>query len=146
MRKNSNSGPVKRVIDANINRFKEGLRVCEEISRFLLENPSITASLKKLRHAADSAIKRLPVRDLLKERDSDKDVGRKICVNELKRETCEDIFFANMQRAKESLRVLEEFSKLFNKKAALEFKEIRYSLYSAEKKIVQKIAGSGRIK
>ena len=67
------------------------------------------------------------------------DVGKKIFVNELKRENFKDIFFANIQRVKESVRVLEEFAKLRQKSAALKLKKIRYALYELEKKILPKI-------
>jgi thiamine-phosphate pyrophosphorylase len=72
---------------------------------------------------------------MLKERKSLQDVGRRIYINELKRNSYQDIFFANIQRVKESIRVLEEFSKLKNVNAAIKFKEIRYGIYEIEKKI-----------
>ncbi|MBU1727123.1 MAG: thiamine-phosphate pyrophosphorylase [Candidatus Omnitrophica bacterium] len=128
---------IYRIIDANLNRAKEGLRVCEEIARFILNERSLTANLKNLRHKLDSARKNLPgQKALLKERQSATDVGRLIYVNELKRNGVSDIFFANIQRVKESVRVLEEFSKLINKKAAIDFKNIRYRVYEAEKKAI----------
>ncbi len=131
---------INRVIDANINRAKEGLRVCEEITRFILENRSLTAALKRLRHRLDclAGILKTPTK-LLEGRNAAKDTGRTIYANELKRNGLRDLFFANMQRVKESLRVLEEFSKLNNIKTALSFKEIRYEVYELEKKIAQKI-------
>ena len=125
---------VNRIIDANINRLKEGLRVCEEIARFILNSPRITSEFKKIRHEIDAAVKRLPAPiDLLKERESRKDVGRNIYINELKRRNFQDIFFANIQRVKESVRVLEEFTKLINKNLAVSFKNIRYNIYEIEK-------------
>ena len=131
---------INRVIDANINRAKEGLRVCEEITRFSLENRSLTAAFKRLRHRLDclAGILKTPT-NLLEGRNAAKDTGRTIYANELKRNGLRDLFFANMQRVKESLRVLEEFSKLNNIKTALSFKEIRYEVYELEKKIAQKI-------
>ena len=41
---------IYRVIDVNLNRSREGLRVCEEVARFILNNKSITARFKALRH------------------------------------------------------------------------------------------------
>jgi len=38
---------VGRIIDANLNRVKEGLRVCEEITRFILDNHKFTLNLKR---------------------------------------------------------------------------------------------------
>ncbi len=126
---------IYRVIDANINRLKEGLRVCEEITRFILDNYNLTSEFKKIRHKAEVILKYLPRNtELFKERESLGDVGRKIYINELKRRNYQDIFFANMQRAKESIRVLEEFSKLINKDIAVKFKRLRYNIYELEKK------------
>jgi len=135
------SNGVNRIIDANLNRLKEGLRVCEEITRFVIESPELTAGFKKIRHGVDLAAKKLPAKvALLAERDSRKDVGKNIRLNELERKNCQDIFFANIQRAKESARVLEEFAKLINKNIALRLKKIRYNLYEIEKKAAGKVS------
>mgnify|MGYP001572974011 CR=1 FL=1 len=132
---------IYRVIDANINRLKEGLRVCEEITRFILDNYNLTSEFKKIRHKAEVILKYLPRNtELFRERESLGDVGRKIYINELKRRNYQDIFFANMQRAKESIRVLEEFSKLINKDIAVKFKRLRYNIYELEKKATKRIS------
>ncbi len=126
---------INRIIDANVNRAKEGLRVCEEIARFVLNNGALTAGFKKARHGIDPIVKALEKKQaLLSGRDACTDVGKKILGNEIQRDTLCDVFFANIQRAKESIRVLEEFSKLKNRKLALSFKGIRYHLYELEKK------------
>jgi len=86
-------------------------------------------------------LKRLPSRiTLLDERKSLEDVGKEIYIHELKRDDYQDIFFANIQRVKESLRVLEEFAKLINKNIAIEFKKLRYGIYEIEKKVTQRIS------
>ncbi len=132
---------IYRIIDANLNRVKEGLRVCEEIARFILDNRKLTASLKKIRHDIDRIVeKAYPATVLLKERDSNADVGRLNSRGELKRSSCKDIFRANMQRVKESLRVLEEFGKLISEKSALSFKKARYEVYEIEKTSFKKIS------
>ncbi len=41
---------IYRMIDANINRVSEGLRVLEDISRFILEDSDMSRSLKEMRH------------------------------------------------------------------------------------------------
>ncbi|MEW6101805.1 MAG: thiamine-phosphate pyrophosphorylase [Candidatus Omnitrophota bacterium] len=141
MRNSKEFKNIRRIIDANINRIKEGLRVCEEITRFLLESKSLTAEFKALRHRIDSVIKKIPDNcSLIKERRSCQDVGKDIRANELKRKGAKDIFFANIQRVKESLRVMEEFSKLFNTRIALDFKNLRYYAYEIEKKAAQRLA------
>jgi thiamine-phosphate pyrophosphorylase len=128
---------VNRIIDANINRAKEGLRVCEEVTRFILDSRGLTSRLKGIRHRisvlADG-------QSFLEARDSLGDVGKGIYLNELKRKGFKDIFFANIQRAKESIRVLEEFSKLLKKNTAVEFKKMRYELYEIEKCCAKRLA------
>ena len=132
---------IYRIIDANINRTKEGLRVCEEIARFILNSRTLTSKFKQIRHRIDALLKRLPSRTtLLDERKSLEDVGKEIYIHELKRDDYQDIFFANIQRVKESLRVLEEFAKLINKNIAIEFKKLRYGIYEIEKKVTQRIS------
>lgn len=133
---------INRIIDANINRVKEGLRVCEEIARFILDDRALTADFKKIRHAIDTI--KIPIKKsvLIEERNPKKDVGRNIYVNELKRKGYQDIFFANIQRAKESIRVLEEFNKLINIETAINFKKVRYRIYEIEQKTAKKITAS----
>ncbi len=125
---------INRIIDANINRTKEGLRVCEEIARFVISSRKLTLELKQVRHQLTETSKILVERKaLLLGREALRDVGKGIKADELKRSNIGDIFFANVQRVKESLRVLEEFSKLINLSASVRFKALRYKVYQIEK-------------
>jgi len=138
---------VHRIIDANLNRVKEGLRVCEEITRFILDDRRFTALFKLYRHEIDVIVKKVyPAAKLLEERRSAEDVGRKNSGSELKRSGLKDIFWANIQRVKESLRVLEEFSKLKNREAALRFKQLRYKVYEIEKESFKKVSALSGIR
>ncbi len=133
--------PLARVIDANLNRAKEGLRVCEEVTRFILDNYKFTAELKAVRHRVDALAGRIyPQAKLLNQRQAHRDVGRSNSCGELKRGNYRDIFRANIQRVKESLRVLEEFSKLSDCRVALGFKQLRYKIYEIEKRAFKKIS------
>ncbi len=117
------------------------MRVCEEITRFALNNKTKTLKLKRLRHRIDTLIKKLPVYPkLIRARKSSRDVGRRIHSGELKRKDLKEIFLANSQRAKEAARVLEELTKLENSNIALGFKQIRYSIYEIEKSMVKEIS------
>ena len=137
----SRNNNIYRIIDANLNRVKEGLRVCEEVTRFILDNRKFTAQFKLYRHEIDGIVKKnYPAYRLLKERAVQSDVGRINSRGELKRTSLRDIFWANIQRVKESLRVLEECSKLTNSLAALRFKQLRYKVYEIEKKSFKKIS------
>ena len=131
--------PVLRIIDVNMNRALEGLRVVEEICRFILENKQLTLSIKKIRGEL-SRIARMSEK-LIEARGAEKDVGRKLYTKrEGKRGGISDIFHSNMKRAEEAVRVLEEFSKLLDPKMGQKFKAVRFKLYSLEKKIARKLA------
>lgn len=131
-----NNPKILRLLDANLNRTLEGLRVCEEIMRFVICEKSITLEFKNIRHKTTRLIKDWGIdkKLLLNSRDTENDIGKNSTKSELTRTDYKNIFFANIQRAKESLRVLEEFSKLDNKKISGGFKVVRYNLYRLESK------------
>jgi thiamine-phosphate pyrophosphorylase len=129
---------IHRVLDANWNRAKEGLRVCEDICRFVLDNAPLTEQYKRVRHQLTHVMAALPSKKMLKSRDIAQDVGKPSIQSELRRKDIQDIFYANSQRSKESVRVLEEFSKLIGPKAASELKGMRYTLYAIEKDVAEK--------
>jgi len=120
-----------RLIDANLNRLREGIRVVEDIFRYLLNDKETSTRLKTLRH-----LSRININDeLLDSRDIKNDVLKKSTSSEQKRENLSSILIANFKRAQESSRVLEEFSKLIDIKTSENFKYIRYELYDIEKNI-----------
>ncbi|MFA5334047.1 MAG: thiamine-phosphate pyrophosphorylase [Candidatus Omnitrophota bacterium] len=129
-----------RIIDANLNRSREGLRVCEEIARFVLDDAPLTKEFKAIRHGVSGCIKLYParLRGIVSARDSEGDVGRCRQAIERKRAGWKGVSAANMERAKESLRVLEEFSKLIDKRISDRFKRLRFRAYGAEKKLVSR--------
>ncbi|MDD5633985.1 MAG: thiamine-phosphate pyrophosphorylase [Candidatus Omnitrophica bacterium] len=132
---------VYRIIDANLNRVMEGIRVCEDIVRFSSNNENLTLKLKNLRHEIFGAIKNLRkehLEELVSSRDIN-DIGRRSTPSEKSRENLVDLFLANTQRGKESLRVLEEVLKLFDVKLSQKFKKLRFKLYEIEKKAVKEL-------
>ena len=123
-----------RIIDANYNRAKEALRVVEDIFRFCRQDKKMTKKAKVLRHALTAPFKNKTIfKKMIAQRDSKRDIGRPTDRLELKRRNIEDIIYANLQRAKESARVLEEIFKIIDKKNVSQFKNLRYNLYSFEK-------------
>lgn len=137
----THTNAIHRILDANLNRAKEGLRVCEEVVRFIIESRTLAEEFKRIRHSLDRASKKLRYAEsLLKNRSSETDVGRTLNKHELERGGYADIFIANIQRVKESIRVLEEFGKLKDPKIAIGFKRIRYDVYAIEKRAMGKIA------
>ncbi|HNV23940.1 MAG TPA: thiamine-phosphate pyrophosphorylase [Candidatus Omnitrophota bacterium] len=138
MRKIKNcENKLYRIIDANLNRAKEGLRVCEDVCRFILDDKKNTREFKDIRHRLTHLISFLPVSQVIRYRDSDTDVGRMTTTAELRRKKIADIFYANSQRVKESIRVLEEFFKLGHPATAKDLKILRYKIYALEKKVTQ---------
>lgn len=125
-----------RVIDANLNRAKEGLRVCEDVCRFVLDKKVETRAFKNIRHDLTTSMLPLKNRDMINARNIQGDVGQGSTALEFKRKDISAVFMANLSRVKESTRVLEEFIKLFNKKSAQQIKSIRYKIYALEKKII----------
>ena len=136
MRKYVEAQKLLRMVDANFNRAKEGLRVCEDVCRYGFNRKSLTKQLKGQRHALTSAVELLKFKELLTARDIEADVGRSSTKSEFKRENLSDVFYANAQRVKESLRVLEEVTKLLDPRCARKLKELRYQFYALEKTMV----------
>ncbi len=134
MGKRQNEFNLFRIVDANYNRAKEGIRVCEDIFRFLYNKGDISSEYKKIRHRITELISFFPLDKIMISRDSISDVGRGMNNLETNRDSVKDIFFANSQRVKESIRVLEEFAKLYDLKVAEGFKKLRYDIYDLEQK------------
>ncbi|OGX05436.1 MAG: hypothetical protein A2Z88_05855 [Omnitrophica WOR_2 bacterium GWA2_47_8] len=133
-----NDKKVQRIIDANFNRAKEGLRVCEDICRFIYNKKDLTGGYKAIRHDLTKVMQGLGLLDIIRARDIENDVGKRTISSELKRRNISDILYANSQRVKESIRVLEEFAKLLTPRLAMRLKDLRYKLYALERKIVKK--------
>ena len=128
---------IFRIIDANFNRSREGLRVCEEVTRFVWGSASLTKELKSVRHSITGILMHTPEVSgaLFNARDILSDVGRKERrKSEMRRLDYSDIFSANIERVKESLRVLEEFFKLIDKNDSAKFTKLRFKVYEIEKK------------
>lgn len=115
------------VIDANLNRLSEGLRVIEEYARFVAKKKALTDQLANLRHQVGSLTKTyypqmLAIRNIRED--------MRALDPPSKRETYLALLVANFKRAEEACRVLEEYT------GHTGFNEIRYALYDLEKEVV----------
>lgn len=119
-----------RVVDANLNRLKEGIRVIEDIARYVHNDKELASNLKSLRHQCRIE----PLEELLASRDSVNDVLRPTMQSEMNRTDLRSILIANYKRGQESSRVLEELYKIVEPSLSEQFKQIRYELYTLEKK------------
>jgi len=125
---------IMRIIDANLNRATEGIRVAEDIVRFVLDNDKLTRRLKDIRHEIVALLKGVRGKGQ-GVRDVKRDVGaRRSTKSEGRRKDINEVFTANIKRAEESVRVFEETSKLFDAKLGPKFKKIRFELYDIEQK------------
>lgn len=122
-----------RLLDANLNRLREGIRVIEDIYRYIFNDKEISSKLKTLRH--DARIDHY--NELLDSRDIINDVLKISTQSEQNRTDLLSIVIANFKRAQESARVLEEFGKFIDIKTSENFKSIRYELYDLEKSIIK---------
>jgi thiamine-phosphate pyrophosphorylase len=130
---------VLRIIDANLNRLREGLRVIEDTIRFINDDRESTLVLKEARHTLENLVNELPggYMALLKSRDSAGDVGAGLNTDsEMTRRTHGEILTASFKRAQEAARVLEEYGKIFSAEQAVEIKKIRFLLYELEKELI----------
>ena len=118
-----------RLVDANLNRLKEGIRVIEDINRYLYDNQAVASKLKGLRHLATVG----NYLHILPHRDIENDVLKTSTETEMQREDIKSLLLANYKRVQEAARVLEESFKLIDPKKSEDFKTIRYDLYALEK-------------
>ncbi len=124
-----------RLVDANLNRLKEGIRVVEDICRFVYEFKDEASRLKTLRHTARTS----KLLQALSCRDTNTDILKSTTTTEKNRENISSLLIANFKRAEESARVLEEALKLSDTHEAEIFKKIRYELYDIEKSLFAKL-------
>jgi len=125
---------VYRIIDANLNRAAEGLRVLEDTVRFIMDDKKLTEKLKNLRHSLLKEIQALPEKDrLIASRCSAEDVGARL--KEESRRGVEQLITANFRRVEEAERTLEEYGKLISLSWGEKFRQLRFQTYGLEKEI-----------
>ena len=122
-----------RILDANLNRAREALRVLEDLARFHHDDAALAASLKAARHALDVQA-RPHIRAFLEARDSEGDVGRDgdLAVEEPR--PLGSVAEANFKRAQEALRTIEEVAKGRFPPMSAAAHRWRYALYTAEQR------------
>jgi thiamine-phosphate pyrophosphorylase len=123
-----------RILDVNLNRARESLRVLDDFARFSLNDRLLTEELKKLRHRLAEATDLLPGGLLLKSRDTPGDVGTTVTAGrEYERASPRQVAAVNFKRLQESLRSLEEYGKLDDSRFAREVEQVRYAAYTLER-------------
>ena len=131
---------IYRIIDANINRASEGIRVLEDLARFYLDDKHLSKQLKETRHGIRKEVMYfLP--SLLSGRDSVKDVGVDVS-KELKidnKASIKELVVANFKRLQEALRTVEENLKIIDKyNLSKVYEGFRFDTYQIEKDFYKK--------
>ncbi len=120
---------IFQIIDANLDRAREGLRVLEDWARFGLgENDSVT-KIKNFRHILGKNHLEVYKESRNYIEDQCKGLTHKEQIN---RKSPEQIISSNAGRVQEALRVIEEFSRLNNNELSKIASKIRYEIYTLE--------------
>lgn len=127
---------VFRIIDANINRVSEGLRVIEDIQRFIYGDEDLSKRLRELRHEVR---KSFYSKELLENRNSVEDIG--LCISKNtnldEKHNLQDLLTSNFKRVQEGLRSIEEALKIIGYyKESKIYEGIRFEAYDLEKKVL----------
>lgn len=126
-----------RIIDVNLNRLTEGLRVVEDVVRLGLESRGLLAGVRKLRTQVGRDVRVLR-RQVISSRQSETDLGRGDRFDRAKRKSLDDVLLANFKRAEEAARVLEEVLKVVEPALAGKLKAVRFRLYDLEREALCK--------
>ncbi len=134
---------VLRILDANLNRVREGLRVLEDTARFGCNDAAISRELKGLRHELSEVVAMLSVTpsELLDARDTTGDVGTAISTTgEQRRQDLDAIVHAAAGRLAEALRSIEECCKAMGKiDAAKRVEAMRYASYTLHQRLAGRL-------
>lgn len=115
------------IVDANVNRVSEGLRVIEDYARFCLFDSKITTKLADIRHQVNAQFSAdEPV--MIASRNVDLDIRAR--TGSPPRGSMTNVLIANFKRVTEGLRVLEEVTN------NLQCNHFRYDIYQIEKVIM----------
>ena len=120
---------IAQIIDANLDRAREGLRVLEDWARYGLGRVDLVKQLKDYRQKLGSH--HLDFYKNARNYSKDKCNGLSH-PEQFKRVNTQNIISSNSSRVQEALRVLEEFSKNNNYELSKAASLIRYEIYTIE--------------
>ena len=148
---NSDRSSVYRILDAAINRAGEGMRVVEDYVRMVVEDEHLSRQLKQLRHDLTQSVASIEPQSRIAARDTIGDVGCQIeTESEYQRgdskvttdggagasNPASGLVQANLARAQQALRTIEEFSKTIDPEIAKRVEQLRYRTYTIEKAVL----------
>ncbi len=123
---------IFRILDANLDRAREGLRIIEEWCRLGLNQAELASECKDMRQT----LAQWHGNQLRSARDTPNDVGTRLShPNEETRSDLKQLLRANLSRVEEALRVLEEYAKLYRADMAQSCKQMRYRVYGFDSRL-----------
>jgi thiamine-phosphate pyrophosphorylase len=129
---------AERIIDVNLNRLSEALKVVEDIVRLELDDAVLLRKVRGLRTRLNPVV--IPLRRMVVGfRRSGSDPGRGRGFDRAGRRDLGEVLVANLKRAQEACRVLEEVGKLKTRKLSPDFKAARFALYDLEQDVAAKL-------
>lgn len=134
--------PFYRLFDANLNRACEGLRVLEDVARFVLSDAALAEKIRAARHELRRAAPNLPA-DLLDARDVSRDFGTAYA--EASHVKTSAFVGANARRVQEAARVLEETARFLVPEAVETFKRTRFLAYELEQDLLGRFYSAEKV-
>ncbi|MEM8638941.1 MAG: thiamine phosphate synthase [Cyanobacteria bacterium P01_G01_bin.54] len=126
------SSAIYRILDANLDRAREGLRILEEWCRFGRNDAQLIQTCKDLRQA----LARWHHPQLRLARNTPDDPGTALThPQEAQRPGLPALLQANCCRVQEALRVIEEYAKLYDLNLSADCKQMRYRVYTLESEL-----------
>ncbi len=118
-----------RILDANLDRAREGIRIIEEWCRFALDNPTLAQTCKAMRQT----LAKWHTAEIHSARNTPDDCGTDLThPQEERRDSAQQVLQINLARTQEALRVLEEYGKLYHAEMGSACKQLRYQIYTLE--------------
>ncbi len=99
---------VFRILDANVNRVAEGLRVLEDLARFYYNDALLTEEIKEIRHGVRKSVNHM-YSCFVQHRDSVGDVGLSVSQQNTldNKNSIRELIIGNFKRVQEGIRVIE---------------------------------------
>ena len=130
---NPNDIRIGQIIDANLDRAREGLRVLEDWARFGIGRDDLVVKLKNFRQL----LGKHHLKEYKYSRNYTRDTSIGLSHSEqLKRTSISSLISANSARVQEALRVIEEYSRNINIELSSLSSKIRYEIYELEIKLI----------
>ena len=137
---------IWRTLDASANRSAEAVRVLEDVLRFCLNDAFLSQEAKAIRHELAVIFAREDFQPRTRLRDVLRDVGVSTTVAKTPPRTeIKHVFAANAARASQSIRSLEECSRLVVPAVTAAFEQLRYRIYTLEKAAMTIIISENRL-